>query len=50
MHFKIIDELKRAEPKRRHTILTRMREKNLRHLQKHSPQLAELLTASGTGR
>lgn len=50
MHFKIIEELKRAEPKKRQTILMRMREKNLRHLRKWVPELANYLETTGTGR
>ncbi len=50
MHFKIIDDLKRADPKRRKTLLMRMREKNIRHLHKMSPELAQYLESTGTGR
>lgn len=48
--FKIIQDLKRSDPKRRMFLLNRMRDKNIAYFRKQNPDLANFIEATGTGR
>lgn len=50
MMFKLIDELKRASPKKRIDLLTRMHARNVEFFGIANPQIAEFIRARGTGR
>lgn len=47
--FKIIQELKRADPKRRQKLLHQMHDRNVEYFKQVNPQLAEFIEVRGTG-
>lgn len=47
--FKIMDELKRSDPKRREKLLMRTQAKNIEYFKKTNPELAGFIEVRGTG-
>lgn len=47
--FKIMDELKRSDPKRREKLLMRTHAKNKEYFKKNNPELASFIEVRGTG-
>lgn len=47
--FKIMDELKRSDPKRREKLLMRTQAKNIEYFKKTNPDLASFIEVRGTG-